>query len=265
MYSRGDREVGIYFLAEGRVKLTQRTTAGVECTTGLYVTGELFGEMCLSPSEARLDSGIALCDSVVARMPAYAFLSKVQDAGLLDGLLQYFAVRLAEQQATIAMLLTSNAEQRLAYALAMLSRRLGVPAGLGHRSTPALKHEELADLVGTTRSRVGLFLKGFRERGFVETGPDAALIVHEQDLVAFADALAREPRDPAVATARPPTAKGRRPQRPGYSALEAAFKTDVTRARPAAASRGQGSVRRATSQDLAGPPATPRRRPGGES
>jgi len=188
VYTRGEREVGIYFLAEGQVKLTQKGRAGIDCITGLVGAGDLFGELALEAIPIRSDSAVALTDVIVGRMPAYTFVSRVADAGLMEGLLQYLVGRLAVQQAAIATLLTANSEQRLAYALAMLARRFGADVDApGVRVTPSLKHDELAEMIGTTRSRVGLFLKGFRTRGLVELRPDSTYLVNEEGLVDFAN------------------------------------------------------------------------------
>jgi len=124
-------------------------------------------------------------DSCLKRTSYRSFLARLRNESLLEGLIQYLAVRLAEQQEVIAALATANSEQRLARTLIHLARILGMSDSRGTRIAHRISQEELAEMVGTTRTRIGVFLKKFRGLGLVGLSEERCLVVDSAKLSAY--------------------------------------------------------------------------------
>jgi hypothetical protein len=97
-------------------------------------------------------------------------------------------VRIAEQQQVIANLVTVDSEQRLGKTLLQLARTLGNKNQQSTRIELKISHDELSEMVGTTRPRISLFMQRFRNLGLIETNLDRFLVIHEKKL---SDYLAR--------------------------------------------------------------------------
>ena len=181
VYSVGDRDSCLYLIRSGRLKTSVVMRTGKSCLLDVHRAGELVGEGVLI-SDRRAETAVALTDAVlqvITRDQLRAALTRrqVQEAYVL-----WLTERLQQRQETIAALVTFDCQQRLAYMLYQLSRKLGIRRGdvtvLEHRLT----QEEFADMVGTTRSRIGVFLKNFRSKGLVSAKPGSPLAVHEPAL-----------------------------------------------------------------------------------
>lgn len=96
---------------------------------------------------------------------------------------------LCEQQRTIASLLLKDSEHRLAAVLLQLSRKLGKRRGPGVQLQERITQEDLSGMVGTTRSRVGYFLRRFHNAGLVERLPGSFLMLYEQRLATYLDGV----------------------------------------------------------------------------
>ncbi len=99
--------------------------------------------------------------------------------------MQYLAVRIADQQQVIADLVTVDSEQRLGKTLLRLARTMGKKDPRSIRIEPRISHEELSEMVGTTRPRISAFMQRFRNLGLIETNEDHFLVVKEQKLNAY--------------------------------------------------------------------------------
>jgi CRP-like cAMP-binding protein len=108
------------------------------------------------------------------------------ESELMDGFIDYLALRLQEQQEVIATMVTMDSEQRLASVLLRLSRKIGKRRA-PHVSAieERITQEELSGMVGTTRSRVGFFLKRFKDAGLVLPSSDPFLVVNEERLAEY--------------------------------------------------------------------------------
>jgi len=104
---------------------------------------------------------------------------------LLEGFVRYLAVRIADQQQVIANLVTVDSEQRLGKTLLQLARTLGKKDQQGTRIELKISHDELAEMVGTTRPRISLFMQRFRNLGLIETNLDRFLVVNEKKLTDY--------------------------------------------------------------------------------
>ena len=108
-----------------------------------------------------------MATTVVRALPCADFLALLSREGLLPGFIHYLAARLADQQATIANLLTVDSEQRLGKTLLELARKLGKQDPRSIRIEQRITHEELAAMVGTTRLRISTMWR-FRALGLIE-------------------------------------------------------------------------------------------------
>ena len=124
-------------------------------------------------------------DAVLKQIPSRLFLNILKRESMLEGLTQYLAARVAEQQEVISSLLTANAEKRLATTLLRLGRRIGRSDPRSILIEQRISHEELAEMVGTSRPRIGIFLKRFRQLGLVELSRERHLVLKEKRLVEY--------------------------------------------------------------------------------
>jgi CRP-like cAMP-binding protein len=179
IYAVGSREERIYFIAAGQVKLIMQSPAGRECLLAIHTAGDFFGENCLSGTP-RSETAVAMSDSVLREVTGPRFLALMVEKGLLPAFVRYLALRLAEQQQLITNLATLDCEYRLAAALLRLFRKFG--ATESRALTQKISHQELAQMVGTTRPRVSELMQRFRGRGLVDLTPDSRILVRERRL-----------------------------------------------------------------------------------
>ena len=187
VYTSGERDSMIYCVESGRVKEVLISPEGKECLLAIHTVGDIFGELCLCGQNMRLETTTAMQDTVLKRIPSRAYISMLGRGSLLENLVQYLASRIADQQNVIATLLTENSEQRLAKTLLRLAHKLGRDEARSTCITQRIRHEELAEMVGTTRSRIGFFLKRFREMGMIDLNQDRCLMVREKKLEEYID------------------------------------------------------------------------------
>ncbi len=185
VYTSGERDTTVYYIESGQVKLLLPTPEGKECLLAIRTEGEIFGELCLSGQSMRLETAVAMQDVSLKQIPHRSFISSLKSESLLEGLVQYLAMRISEQHEIIGAMATANSEQRLAKTLLSLGRRMGrINSGI-LRMNQRISHEELSEMVGTTRPRVGIFLKKFRELGLIQVSKEHCLIIEEKRLEAY--------------------------------------------------------------------------------
>ncbi len=190
VYNCGDPDSSVYYVEKGRIKLLSPSPDGKECLVAIYSAGDLFGELSLCGKTTRPDTAVAMNDSILRQIPAVELLGALRREPKNLGLLLYLITRLAEQQQVISSLLTVNSEQRLALTLQRLARNLGKKDPRSVRIDQKLSQEELAAMVGTTRTRIGIFLKKFRSLGLIELSADRYLVVKDQKLTEYIEGLA---------------------------------------------------------------------------
>jgi CRP/FNR family cyclic AMP-dependent transcriptional regulator len=185
LYNAGDPADRVFLLESGRIKLLTLSPGGKECLLGFHTPGDLLGELALSgPGARRLETAVALEPTCLRSLPAPRFLGHLRRQGLLDDLLQELIGRIARQQRIITHLVTVDCEHRLAETLLMLARTLGRPDPGDTRIESPISHEELSQMVGTTRPRITGFMKKFRSLGLIDVTRERHLIVHESKLAA---------------------------------------------------------------------------------
>jgi len=185
IYTCGDQDQTVYFIESGQVKLLMLSPAGNECLLAILAAGDIFGELCLSGLSERTETAVAMTKTAVRVIPCAQFFARLRDDGLLQGFVQYLAVRVADQQTMIANLVTANNEQRLGKTLLQLARTLGQQDPRSIRIEQRISHEELAAMVGASRSRVSTYMHRFHELGLIEFSAERFLIVKEHRLMEY--------------------------------------------------------------------------------
>jgi len=180
VYTCGDNDELVYFIESGQIKLLMLSPRGKECLLAIHAAGDIFGELCLSGLGARLETAIAMEETVIKQILCSNFFARLGRDALFEGFVQYLAVRIADQQQVIANLVTVDSEQRLGKMLLQLARKLGKKDPRSIRIELIITHEELSEMVGTTRPRISLFMQRFHNLGLIETNADHFLIIKEK-------------------------------------------------------------------------------------
>ncbi|MEP7337825.1 MAG: Crp/Fnr family transcriptional regulator, partial [Acidobacteriota bacterium] len=185
IYTCGDQDETVYFIESGQVKLLMISPEGRECLLAIHTAGDIFGELCLSGLGPRLETAIAMEGTTLKQIPCSRFFARLGRDSLFEGFVRYLAVRIADQQQVIANLVTVDSEQRLGKTLLQLARKLGKKDPRSIRIELKISHEELSEMVGTTRPRISVFMQRFRNLGLIETNSDHFLVIKEQRLTAY--------------------------------------------------------------------------------
>jgi len=185
VYTCGDHDELVYFIESGQIKLLMLSPGGKECLLAIHAAGDIFGELCLSGLGERLETAVAMEETVIKQIPCSKFFARLGRDALFEGFVQYLAVRIADQQQVIANLVTVDSEQRLGKTLLNLARTMGKKDPRSIRIELKITHEELSEMVGTTRPRISLFMQRFHNLGLIETNADRFLIIKEKKLAAY--------------------------------------------------------------------------------
>ncbi|HKN83931.1 MAG TPA: Crp/Fnr family transcriptional regulator [Pyrinomonadaceae bacterium] len=185
VYDSGDLADSVYFIESGHVKLLMLSLEGKECLLDIQTAGDTFGELCLAESGPRRETAIAMQDTKLKRLPCSDFFRHLNENSLVEGFVHYLAARVAYQQQVIANLITVDSEHRLAETLLSLAHKLGQPDPFSTRIEHKITHEELAEMVGTTRPRITAFMLEFRARGFIDITPEHFLVIKEKKLTDY--------------------------------------------------------------------------------
>jgi CRP-like cAMP-binding protein len=157
----------VFFLKDGAVKLSVLSSAGKEAVVGMLGPGDFFGEGCLAGQPLRMGTATAVTSSTALRIQKPRMLRTLHDhAGFAERFLGHMLVRNIRIEEDLVDQLFNSSEKRLARTLLLLAR-YGKEAK-SQRVLPRLSQETLAEMVGTTRSRVNFFMNKFRRLGFIE-------------------------------------------------------------------------------------------------
>ena len=182
VYVCGDLAEAVYFIQSGQVKLLMLSPGGKECLLAIQTAGDTFGELCLAESGPRRETAIAMEDTKLKRFPCSRFFQHLSENCLVEGFVHYLAARIGDQQQVIANLITVDSEHRLGETLLYLAHKLGQLDPRSTRIEHKITHEELAEMVGTTRPRITEFMLDFRARGLIEITPEHFLVIKEKKL-----------------------------------------------------------------------------------
>ena len=189
VYTCGDQDETVYFIESGQIKLLVVSPEGKECLLAIHGSGDIFGELCLSGLGARQETAIAMKAVKLKQIPCDKFFARLSRDSLSEGFVRYLAVRIADQQQVIANLVTVDSEQRLGRTLLQLARTMGKTDPHSIRIELKITHEELSEMVGTTRPRVSLFMQRFHNLGLIETNKDRFFIIKEKKLSEYLEQI----------------------------------------------------------------------------
>jgi CRP-like cAMP-binding protein len=185
VYTAGDQDEAVYFIESGQIKLLMHSAEGRECLLALHSAGDIFGELCLAGSGSRLSTATAMKAATLKRIPLTPFFTRLSRDSLFEGFVRYLALRVAEQQQVIANLVTVDSEQRLGQTLLQLARTMGKSDQQGSRIELKISHDELSEMVGTTRPRISLFMERFKHLGLIERSAERFLVIKEKKLTDY--------------------------------------------------------------------------------
>jgi CRP/FNR family cyclic AMP-dependent transcriptional regulator len=176
IYTQGDAADAVFYIQEGKVRLTVVSKIGKEATLGILNGGDFFGEGALAGQPLRMGSATAMTDCELLRIDKKAMIEALhREHTFSDLFVAYLLTRNIRYEEDLVDQLFNSSEKRLARLLLLLARfgKEGVPETV----IPKISQETLAEMVGTTRSRVSFFMNRFRKLGFLDYDGDG-LQVH---------------------------------------------------------------------------------------
>jgi CRP/FNR family cyclic AMP-dependent transcriptional regulator len=176
IFRQGQPADSLFYLGRGEVKLAVTSRDGKEAIVAILGAGEFFGEGCLAGQQLRMATATAVTDCTLFRIERLLMTRLLQERHEISELfVAHLLSRNIRYEADLVDQLFSSSEKRLARILLLLSH-----FGKESRAEPVLprvSQDDLAQMVGTTRSRVSHFMNKFRKLGFVDYGPEGVLIV----------------------------------------------------------------------------------------
>jgi CRP/FNR family cyclic AMP-dependent transcriptional regulator len=177
VFAQGGPCDAVFYIQQGRVKLTIVSKQGKEATIGILNPGDFFGEGCLAGQPLRMLSAITMIPCSLLRIEKQSMVDVLHRESIFSNrFVAYLLQRNIRYQEDLVDQLFNSSEKRLARILLMLAR-FG-KEGRHEQVIPKMSQETLAEMVGTTRSRVSFFLNRFRHLGFIEYGGEKGLQVH---------------------------------------------------------------------------------------
>jgi len=166
IFVQGDSSDAVFYLQQGKVKLTVVSKRGKEATIAILNEGDFFGEGCLAGQPLRLASATALTHCSVMEIDKNTMMQVLhREHTFSDMFVAYLLTRNIRYEADLVDQLFNSSEKRLARVLLLLAHfgKEGKP----EVAIPKISQETLAEMVGTTRSRVSFFMNRFRKLGFI--------------------------------------------------------------------------------------------------
>ena len=177
IFAQGDPTDGLFFIQEGKVRLSVVSEGGKEATLGILHESDFFGEGGLAGQLLRMSSATAMTNCVLLHVERKAMMLAMSREPKLSAMfLKYLLKRNIRYQEDLIDQLFNSSEKRLARVL-LLMAQFG-KEGVSDMSVPRLSQETLAEMVGTTRSRVSFFMNRFRKLGFINYDVGDNLHVH---------------------------------------------------------------------------------------
>ena len=167
IFAQGSPANSVLYLKDGAVKLSILSTIGKEAVVAMLGPGDFFGEGCLAGQQRRMGSATAILPTTVLRVSKRKMMRTLHDqSALSDRFITHMLARNIRIEEDLVDQLFNSSEKRLARTLLLLAR-YGNNEG-AHGTLPKLSQETLAEMVGTTRSRVNFFMNKFRKLGLIE-------------------------------------------------------------------------------------------------
>jgi CRP-like cAMP-binding protein len=167
IFSQGDEASSVMYVQNGTVRLSVLSHAGKEAVIAVLDAGHFFGEGCLVGQTHRMAAASAIDPSTILIIEKQEMVRQLHaQPAFADRFLTHMLTRNIRIEEDLIDQLFNSSEKRLARTLLLLARY--GEAGATHRVLPKVSQETLAEMVGTTRSRVNFFMNKFRKLGFIE-------------------------------------------------------------------------------------------------
>ncbi len=177
IYWEGDSGDSVFFVRQGKVKLSVTSQQGKEAIVAVLDRGDFLGEGCLAGQPLRMATATAITDCSLVRLERQLMVSLLHERHEISEMfVTHLLLRNIRYEADLVDQLFNSSEKRLARILLLLSN-----FGKESRAEPVLprvSQENLAEMVGTTRSRVSHFMNKFRKLGFIDYGDEGGLTVN---------------------------------------------------------------------------------------
>jgi CRP/FNR family transcriptional regulator, cyclic AMP receptor protein len=167
IFAQGDQANDIFYIKEGKVKITVVSSRGKEAVVGMFESDQFFGEGALNGQQVRISTAISMGDCKIARLSKSLMLDTLKDEPEFSRFfIEHLLSRNLRIEEDLVDQLFNSSEKRLARILLLLANfgKEGKPETV----IPDITQATLADMIGTTRSRVSFFLNKFRKLGFIE-------------------------------------------------------------------------------------------------
>jgi len=167
VFAQGDRADAVFFVQRGKVKLTVLSQQGKQAVIALLGPGDFFGEGCLAGQPVRMATATAMTEAAIVRLAKQTMIRALhRDAVFSELFTTYLLSRNIRMEEDLVDQLFNSSEKRLARILLLLANfgKEGRPEPV----VPKISQETLAEMVGTTRSRISHFMNKFRKLGFVQ-------------------------------------------------------------------------------------------------
>ena len=169
IFAQGDKADAVFYIQKGKVKLTVVSKTGKEATIGIVGESNFVGEGSLAGQLLRMGSAAAITDCELLRVEKKAMMDALhREHALSDMFMAYLLARNIRYEEDLVDQLFNSSEKRLARVLLLLAHfgKEGIPETV----VPKITQETLAEMIGTTRSRVSFFMNRFRKLGFIHYG-----------------------------------------------------------------------------------------------
>ena len=184
IYSLNDSADALFVIQEGTVKLSVKSQAGKEAVLDILSDGDFVGKDSVAGQSSRTASAGAMTDCTLLRITKKAMLlGLTRHVKLANLFWAYVLARNIRYQHNLVDQHCSSSEKRLARVLLLLAHFDG--HGAAETTVPKMKHETLAEMVGTTRSRISFFMNRFKESGFIFYESNGKLLRVHRTLFAF--------------------------------------------------------------------------------
>jgi CRP-like cAMP-binding protein len=177
IFQQGDPSRDVFYIQDGGVKLSVISRAGREAVVAMLGPGDFFGEGTLAGQPLRMGSATAITSSSILLVNKHKMARLLhEEPGMSDRFISHMLSRNIRIEEDLIDQLFNSSEKRLARALLLLARYGGTDMPI--RAVPRVSQETLADMIGTTRSRVNFFLNKFKKLGFIEYDGDVPLKIN---------------------------------------------------------------------------------------
>jgi CRP/FNR family cyclic AMP-dependent transcriptional regulator len=177
IFRQGDASAHVMYIQSGGVKLSVLSKSGKEAVVAMLGPGDFFGEGCLASQHVRMGTATAITPSVILLVPKEKMVRLLrQQHAMSDRFITHMLTRNIRIEEDLIDQLFNSSEKRLARTLLLLARygKQDKPV----RLVPKVSQETLAEIIGTTRSRVNFFLNKFKKLGFIDYDGGAPLKVN---------------------------------------------------------------------------------------